>query len=72
MRYYVTVTFNSSNEIKLLNHNELYLSLKSKPEYGKANMELIKKLSTYFNTSPDCIYIISGRKSRKKIINILK
>ncbi|MGD1837660.1 MAG: DUF167 domain-containing protein [Nitrososphaeraceae archaeon] len=72
MRYYVTIIFNSSDEIKLLNDNELHVPLKSKPEFGKANRELIKKLSTFFSISSECIYFISGTKSRKKIIEILK
>lgn len=45
----------------------LIVRVKSQPEDGKANKELIKILKKYFNKN---VTIISGEKSRKKIIEI--
>jgi uncharacterized protein (TIGR00251 family) len=44
--------------------------LKSKPEGGKANEELIKLLSKTLNISTDCFKILRGATSRNKMIKI--
>ena len=48
----------------------LKVKLKSKPEGGKANKELIEILSRYFDTPKSKIRIISGLKSRDKLIEL--
>jgi len=50
--------------------NRLKVYLKSPPEDGKANEELIKVLSEYFKTSKGSIQIIKGKFSRNKTIKI--
>lgn len=70
MKYLVTVSFNSSHFFYVEN-NEIKISLKSKPELGKANRELIKSLSEHFNVSSNKIKILSGFSSRKKVVEIL-
>ncbi len=70
MRYSVSVMFSSDGKIEI-HGDEIYVSIKSQPERGKANRELIKKVAGYFDVSEDRIKIISGLKSRKKIIEIL-
>ena len=69
MEYFVSISFNTSKSFQI-NGNEIKISLKSKPEQGKANKELLKLLSNYFQVSSDRIKIIQGIKSRKKIIYI--
>ena len=69
MEYFVSISFNTSKLFQI-NGNEIKISLKSKPEHGKANQELLKLLSHYFQVSSDKIKIIKGLKSRKKIIYI--
>ncbi len=49
----------------------LKIYLKSPPEDGKANKELIEVLSKYFKVSKRNIEIIRGEYSRNKIIKIL-
>ena len=51
--------------------NRIVVGLTSKPEKGKANMELIKKLAKYFNVTPAQVKIVSGLKSRRKMIDII-
>ncbi|MDQ5868652.1 MAG: DUF167 domain-containing protein [Thermoproteota archaeon] len=52
--------------------NEITICLRSKPERGKANKELIGKLANYFGVSKDKLRIISGLTSTKKLIEIEK
>ncbi|MFX1449701.1 MAG: DUF167 domain-containing protein [Promethearchaeota archaeon] len=44
--------------------------VKSKPERGKANKELIKLLADYFGMHQNQIEIVQGLKSRNKMIKI--
>ncbi|HIE18162.1 TPA: DUF167 domain-containing protein, partial [Candidatus Bathyarchaeota archaeon] len=50
----------------------IIVGLTSKPEKGKANLELIKKLAKYFKVSSSQIRIVSGLKSRRKIVEIIE
>ncbi|MDQ6668274.1 MAG: DUF167 domain-containing protein [Thermoproteota archaeon] len=65
MRYFVEVKFNSSAKIQL-NGNEIIISIKSKPKHGKANKDMIKKISDFFGVPENRIYIISGLTSKKE------
>lgn len=49
---------------------KLIVGIKSKPIAGKANQELIKKLSKYFGVPQNRIEIIRGKNSRKKTLRI--
>ena len=69
LTYTVFVKFNSSGKIQI-QENEITISLKSKPERGKANLELIQKLADYFGVAKDKINIISGLSSTKKLVDI--
>ena len=69
LKYTVLVKFNSSGNIQA-NSNEITIALKSKPERGKTNREMIEKIAEYFRISKDRIYIISGLTSNRKLIEI--
>jgi uncharacterized protein (TIGR00251 family) len=69
LRYSVEVKFNSSGRIQV-NGNEIIISIKSEPKHGKANREMIKKISDFFGVSENSICVISGQTSRKKVIEI--
>ena len=71
MRYTIFVKFNSTGKIKF-DGQEITVCVKSKPERGKANKELVERLATYFALSKDRVRIISGLKSTKKIVEIEK
>ena len=70
MRYEVEVTFH--RDFLQVKANKIIVGLTSKPERGKANLELIKKIAKHFKVSSSQIRILSGLKSRKKIIEILE
>lgn len=61
--------FNSSGRIQI-NGNEIMISIKSEPKHGKANREMIKKISDLIRVPESSIQIISGLTSRKKVIEI--
>jgi uncharacterized protein len=67
--YKVSVTFHK--DFIEVNNDEISVGIKSKPEKGEANRELIKKLSKHFNVSQSQVKITSGEKSRKKLIQIM-
>jgi uncharacterized protein len=64
------VEFNSSGKIQI-QKSEITNSIKSKPERGKANRELIQKLADTFKISVDNVHIILGWGSTKKLIAII-
>jgi len=69
LRYFVEVKFNSSGQIQVKG-DEIIIAIKSEPKHGKANKELIRKISDFFGVPENNIRIISGLTSRKKIIEI--
>ncbi|HXV46924.1 MAG TPA: DUF167 domain-containing protein [Nitrososphaera sp.] len=70
MRYSVSVRFSSDGRIEV-NGDEISISIKSPPERGKANRELVKKLAAHFGVGEERVRIISGLRSRKKLVEVL-
>ena len=68
MKYEVEVKFHK-NFIKV-EGNKILVGLTSKPEKGKANLELIKKLAKHFKVPSSHVRIVSGLKSKRKIIEV--
>jgi len=69
VRYVVEVIFH--RDFLKVEDNRITVGLTSKPERGKANLELIKKLAKHFKVSSSQIRIVSGLKSRRKIVEII-
>jgi uncharacterized protein (TIGR00251 family) len=69
MIYKVSVTFHK--DFIEVNNDEICIGIKSKPQKGEANRELIKKLAKHFDVSPSHVKTTSGEKSRKKLIQIM-
>jgi len=70
MRFNVEVQFH--RDFVKIEGDRIMIGLTSMPEKGAANRELIRKLAKYFGLSSSQVRIISGLKSRKKIIEIEK
>ncbi|MCX7796129.1 MAG: DUF167 domain-containing protein [bacterium] len=70
MRITVRVKPNSVKQNIKVGNNEYRVSLNSPPLEGKANEELIEILADYFNTSKSKVKIISGHKSKIKVVEI--
>ena len=69
MRYEVEVKFHK--DFVTVDGNRILIGLTSKPERGKANRQLIRKLAKHFNVSTSQIRITSGLKSKRKIVEIV-
>jgi uncharacterized protein (TIGR00251 family) len=70
MEISVTVKFENRKE-KVEKKNEKYIVyVKSLPEKGKANCEVIREIAKYFQVSEKEVKIVSGIKSRRKVILI--
>jgi uncharacterized protein (TIGR00251 family) len=70
VRYSVFVRFSPDDKLEV-SGGEIAISIKSKPERGRANRELVKKLASHFGVSEDRVRIVSGLQSRKKIVEVL-
>jgi hypothetical protein len=71
MKISVKVAVNKSkSEIKKIDDSNFQVELKSIPEKGNANKELIKILSEYYNVPKNLVIIKSGIISKNKIIEI--
>ncbi|MCD6480029.1 DUF167 domain-containing protein [Candidatus Bathyarchaeota archaeon] len=68
MRYRVEVKFHG-DFIEVL-EDRIIVGVKSKPIGGKANRELIRKLAKHFGVSTSQVRIVSGLRSRDKIVEI--
>jgi hypothetical protein len=47
------------------------IGVMSKPQKGKANTEIIKKLANHFHVSSSHVRIVAGMKSKSKIVEII-
>jgi uncharacterized protein (TIGR00251 family) len=66
MIYEVEVKFHK--DFVAIEGNKITIGLISRPEDGKANRELIKKLAQHFDVSSSQVRIVSGTKGRKKVV----
>ncbi|MFX0002920.1 MAG: DUF167 domain-containing protein [Candidatus Hodarchaeota archaeon] len=66
----VKVKPNCKSQKIVQNENFLRISLKSKPIQNKANIELVNLLKWRLNVSTNQIQIISGLKSKYKVIKL--
>jgi uncharacterized protein (TIGR00251 family) len=64
------VRFNPDGRLEV-SGDEISISIKSRPERGKANKELVEKLAEHFGIDENRVRIISGLASRKKLVEIL-
>ncbi|MEM2282018.1 MAG: DUF167 domain-containing protein [Candidatus Hadarchaeales archaeon] len=69
MRYEVEVRF--GREFLEVCGNKISIGLTSRPEGGKANLELVKKLAKHFGVPSTQVRIVSGFTSRKKVVEIV-
>ncbi len=70
--YSIHVKFDSRDYLEIDSDNNIIISVKSSPEKGNANREIIKKLAHHFDVFYKDITIVNGMKSKNKIIRIKK
>ncbi len=62
----------NSKKAEIIEGEVLKVKIRSKPQKGKANKELIEVLSNYFGVPKGKIKIVSGEKSHNKVLEIEK
>lgn len=67
-RYEVEVKFHE--DFVRMEGDRIIVGLRSKAEKGKANRELIEKLAKHFKVQSSRVRIISGLRSRRKIVEV--
>lgn len=71
MRISVRVKPNSKEiRVEETGANQFLVQVKAPPKEGKANQEVIEALAKHFGLPKGRITIVSGLKSRQKILNI--
>jgi uncharacterized protein YggU (UPF0235/DUF167 family) len=51
--------------------DKITIGLQARPVGGRANSEMIKKLARHFNVSTSQIRIMSGLRTKRKVVEIL-
>ncbi|MCL4338541.1 DUF167 domain-containing protein [Patescibacteria group bacterium] len=59
------------NRVQKIDGANLKVFVKAPPLAGKANAQIVEVLAKYFNCRKSDINIVSGLKSKKKIVEIL-
>jgi len=61
----------SKAQVIVISAEELKVKVKSPPDKGKANRELIELLADHYGVAKACVSIIRGETSRNKIVEII-
>lgn len=72
MKYSITVKAGSKVEKVEKKDGGLVVFTHARAHDGEANKKVIEILADYFDVSKSQIEIVSGQKSKKKIINVVK
>lgn len=71
MKIFVSAKPKSKKEyVRKIDETHFIVAVKEPPEKGRANEAIIRTLADYFKTASSKIKIVSGRNSRKKIVEI--
>ncbi|HEX76635.1 MAG TPA: DUF167 domain-containing protein [Dehalococcoidia bacterium] len=72
MKIRVKVTPNSKVEELIREGDDFLVRVKEPPTDGKANKAVIRLLAEHFRISQDSVRILSGFRSRNKVIQVLE
>lgn len=70
VKFKVSVKFNKDFVKVDEDKGEIIIGIKSRPIKGKANDELVKKLAKHFHVPSSRVRIVSGSRSKSKIVEI--
>ncbi len=71
MKIFVIVKLRAKeNKIEKIDNNHFLVFIKELPIKGQANKAITKLIARYFNTSMAQVKIVSGAKSKQKVIKI--
>jgi uncharacterized protein (TIGR00251 family) len=69
MLYRVSVSFHK--DYVKIQDDRIEIGIMAKPVKGEANLEIIKKVAKHFGISKSNVRIISGEKSRDKVVEVV-
>jgi len=69
MRYFVQVKI--KQDFIKVDGDRITVGVRSVPERGRANNEMIEKIAEYFRVPYDNVRIVSGTTSRRKVVEVL-
>lgn len=69
MLYKVSVSFNK--DYVKIHDDHIEIGIMAKPVKGEANIAIIKKIAKHFGIAKSNVRIVSGEKSRDKIVEIV-
>ena len=70
MKLFIKVKTNSKNSgVKQIDSTHFVIRVKESPIEGKANKAVIKEMALFLNISPSSIELVSGEKSKNKILS---
>lgn len=73
MKIFVKVKLKAKEEkVEKINDNHFVIKVKEPAEKGKANQAVIKIIAKYFKVSSSQVVMLSGLKSKNKILEIIK
>lgn len=71
MKLQITLKPNAKQEkVEKISATEFRVAVKAPPLEGKANLALVKLLAKYFQVPQSSIRIISGLKSKRKLVEV--
>ena len=68
MRYKVSVQFHK--DFVEVEGDTMVIGVRAKPERGKANDEVARKIAGYFGVPRAQVRIVAGARSRKKVVEV--
>ncbi len=72
MIYRVNVKFNKDFLDVDEDSKTITIGIRAKPVKGRANQEIMKKLSTHFDVPSSSVHIVAGLRSKNKVVEISK
>lgn len=69
MRYSVHIKLNK--DFVRVDGDKIVIGVRARPENGKANEELLKKVARHLKVPASSVRIVLGRRSRNKIVEVL-
>ena len=70
MLYKVSVSFHK--DYVKVQGDTIEIGIMEKPVNGKANLEIIKQIAKHFRISKSCVRIVSGAKSKDKLVEVVQ
>lgn len=73
MKINIKVNTNAkNNSVTKIDESNYSVAVNTSPEQGKANKKIIDLLADYFEVKKSQVFIVSGKKSKNKVVDIVE